>query len=500
MIGLLRRLWSEPDRDQQALTAAISAVRRRIKAGENLKAYENALKRIRACIQSGDTHLNLSRVWQEDVRNHPPAESLPPEIGLLTNLERLYLEDNQLTTLPPELFQLTTLPPEIGQLTNLQRLDLEDNQLTSLPPEIGQLTRLQTLWLDKNQLTSLPAEIGQLTNLAWLGLDGNKLTSLPAEIGQLTTLRHLYLERNQLTSLPAEIGQLTNLKELRLKGNQLTKLENKKLLPLASRQTAAGLNTGDATGLRGKSVWIAYRRVSQVPFDDPQDYQTLPDVVAATTTAEDLFLVVFEDALDNSNLTDDEDTLEELSKLEQLLVSGKQLSDSDAEETIMWAWSVLTSYHDVGEVKRFTVEECPARVLEQAFEEHAPAAWRKFPRLHEQAAEEYPSTDSHSIYVISDYIDERIVCVTSTKGDALCWLAADTIEVEADMWFDDDQDPPFRHLIVAMREDGIVELSDDQTVEEVDLRTPLDNDQLVAALEAEAPWWRERERDRTSPL
>ena len=47
---------------------------------------------------------------------------------------------------------------------------------------------LRVLQLGDNQLTSLPAEIGQLTSLMVLDLRGNQLTSLPAEIGQLTSL------------------------------------------------------------------------------------------------------------------------------------------------------------------------------------------------------------------------------------------------------------------------------------------------------------------------
>jgi len=35
------------------------------------------------------------------------------------------------------------LPPEIGLLTQLQNLDVSYNQLTTLPPEIGLLTQLQ---------------------------------------------------------------------------------------------------------------------------------------------------------------------------------------------------------------------------------------------------------------------------------------------------------------------------------------------------------------------
>ena len=111
------------------------------------------------------------------------------------------------------------VPAEIGQLTSLTRLDLDNNQLTSLPAEIGQLTSLRELSLSYNKLTTLPAEIGQLTSLTVLILGGNKLTSLPAWIGQLTALTSLHLSCNQLTSLPAEIGQLTSLRVLYVGGN-----------------------------------------------------------------------------------------------------------------------------------------------------------------------------------------------------------------------------------------------------------------------------------------
>jgi leucine-rich repeat protein SHOC2 len=60
-------------------------------------------------------------------------------------------------------------------------LFLNDNQLTSLPAELGTLTALRVLNLNENQLTSLPAELGTLTALTMLLLCGNQLTSLPAE-------------------------------------------------------------------------------------------------------------------------------------------------------------------------------------------------------------------------------------------------------------------------------------------------------------------------------
>jgi internalin A len=175
----------------------------------------------------------LTSLTQLDLRNNQ-LTTLPSEIGQLTSLTRLNLSFNQLVTLPSEIGQLlcmtqlylrsnglTALPPEIGQLTHMMQLDLSENRLTTLPPEIGQLTRLVQLNLGYNQLTTLPPEIGQLPRLVQLNLSYNQLTTLPLEIGQLTNLTQLYLENNWLTTLPPEIGQLPHLKVLRLEGSLL---------------------------------------------------------------------------------------------------------------------------------------------------------------------------------------------------------------------------------------------------------------------------------------
>jgi hypothetical protein len=117
--------------------------------------------------------------------------------------------------------QLTSLPPEIGQLSSLQSLYLSHNQLTSLPPEVSHLSSLQWLYLSSNQLTSLPPEIGQLSSLQSLYLSHNQLTSLPPEVSQLSSLQELYLYNNRLTSLPREISQLSSLLRLDVNANSL---------------------------------------------------------------------------------------------------------------------------------------------------------------------------------------------------------------------------------------------------------------------------------------
>jgi len=96
-------------------------------------SYDEALERIRACKQSGDTELDLSG---QDI------SSLPAEISELTQLQHLDLGRNE----------LITLPPEIGQLTNLTKMWLGWNQLTTLPAEIERLSKLESLWVRRKPL------------------------------------------------------------------------------------------------------------------------------------------------------------------------------------------------------------------------------------------------------------------------------------------------------------------------------------------------------------
>ena len=100
-------------------------------------AYEIAQQRIEEAERTGATELELHDL---------PLTELPPEIGRLSRLEKLFL-GAKVYWRETSKVRLTNLPPEIGQLTNLVSLSLRQNKLLQLPPEIGQLTNLQLLYL-----------------------------------------------------------------------------------------------------------------------------------------------------------------------------------------------------------------------------------------------------------------------------------------------------------------------------------------------------------------
>ena len=125
-------------------------------------------------------------------------------LSTCTRLQRLYLDHNQLQSLPENLLQTCA---------QLKMLDLSDNQLQSLPENLLQTcTQMQQLSLNHNQLQSLPENLLQTCNqLQQLDLNHNQLQSLPENLLQACTqLQILWMNHNQLQSLPENLLQTCN--------------------------------------------------------------------------------------------------------------------------------------------------------------------------------------------------------------------------------------------------------------------------------------------------
>lgn len=175
-----------------------------------------------------------------DLSSNRVTGSIPSEIGVLKNMQHIYLGPSNITSsIPESLYHLShlthlylndcqltgTLSESISSMTSLQGLGLHNNYLNGpIPTTVGILDDLRVLYLDENALTgTIPTSLGKLENLVDLRLRRNHLRgSIPTQLSSLRVLQILYADNNQLTgTIPAGLGNLLLLRELQLYHNRL---------------------------------------------------------------------------------------------------------------------------------------------------------------------------------------------------------------------------------------------------------------------------------------
>ncbi|XP_072241279.1 leucine-rich repeat-containing protein 10 [Leuresthes tenuis] len=137
---------------------------------------------------------------------------LPVAACAFDELVKLYLSDNN----------LSSLPAELQGLRKLQLLALDFNCFEELPAAVCRLPQLSILYLGNNRLCHLPRELGELKELNTLWLETNCFTDFPDVVCELTNLKTLHLGYNQIHSLPEELRYLEELRSIWLAGNLLT--------------------------------------------------------------------------------------------------------------------------------------------------------------------------------------------------------------------------------------------------------------------------------------
>lgn len=141
-------------------------------------------------------------------------EKLPPEIGSLTKLRKLFLSYN------PE---LTTLPYSVAKLSSLNSILIKDNPKLKIPDSLFSHPYLENIAVSGQNITKIPLQIYKLNNLKTLVFKNNKISTVSASISSLTSLTTLDFSINQLKDFPA-VDKLVNLEDLNLSFNQLKKL------------------------------------------------------------------------------------------------------------------------------------------------------------------------------------------------------------------------------------------------------------------------------------
>ncbi|KAF5780773.1 putative protein kinase RLK-Pelle-DLSV family [Helianthus annuus] len=159
---------------------------------------------------------------------------LPEEFVNLTNLIEIDLSRNYINgTIPSSFSRLSVsilsllgnrlsgpIPEEIGGMSTLEELVIEDNLLGGpLPRNLGRLSRLRRFLASANNFTgTIPESYGRLTNLEDFRIDGSSLSGrIPDFIGNWTNLTRLDLQGTSMEGpIPSTISRLTKLKELRI--------------------------------------------------------------------------------------------------------------------------------------------------------------------------------------------------------------------------------------------------------------------------------------------
>ena len=187
------------------------------------------------------------------IMNYSVIRTLPDFI-YIPNLERLYLNDNEMEHIPqqhidPLIYvgcmllennKLTSMP-NLSHMSLLYELEIYDNLIQKIPrSHISGLVSLETLLIDRNLLHTMP-NFSHLSKLEELSLTENDITHVPAStllgipkllklrlndnkisvLGDITSLwARLYLQNNNLTTLPDLYNM--KMKTLMLKGNPLS--------------------------------------------------------------------------------------------------------------------------------------------------------------------------------------------------------------------------------------------------------------------------------------
>ena len=168
---------------------------------------------------------------------------LPEELGVLTRLKKLFLNENSLQFLPRNLFSKMVGLEEIylyknqledicdssssifDNMKHLKFLDIHSNHLTIFNI-FTEMPILDSLLLSYNQLQHING-LDKCYNLTNLDLNNNKISEFPSDILKLKKLSTLNLQNNDLNSIPNTLGLMNNLIRLNIEGNPLKRLVGK---------------------------------------------------------------------------------------------------------------------------------------------------------------------------------------------------------------------------------------------------------------------------------
>eukprot|EP01018_Ginkgo_biloba_P017292 Gb_03125 [translate_table: standard] len=160
---------------------------------------------------------NLKQLRDLYLHSNHLSGHIPASLGLSWRLEVLDLSDNKLRG---------KIPPEVAALQNVLFLNLSGNMLEGpLPPEVGKMEHVQAIDISKNRLSGqIPATIESCSDLQSLNLSWNTVQGpIPNSLAQLKNLKDVDLSYNNLScSIPTFLEKIVMLRHLNLSVNNFS--------------------------------------------------------------------------------------------------------------------------------------------------------------------------------------------------------------------------------------------------------------------------------------
>lgn len=162
--------------------------------------------------------------------------SLPANLSGLSRLTHIFLDDNNFTSVPAALYTIPNLEliamrntpvaavePGISAMPYLQTLSLKSCALTSFPSELLS-SNIGALDLSNNNIGSLPDNISDMHNLQGLSVSNAGLSELPDSLYTMSSIVSIYADGNDIDDLSSAISGMTSLSTLVINDNDLTAL------------------------------------------------------------------------------------------------------------------------------------------------------------------------------------------------------------------------------------------------------------------------------------
>ena len=184
------------------------------------------------------SYLEIAKFSNNEILN------VPNGMGALTRLKRLYLDNNSIQFLPPQVFNNMVALEELylfknrlesvnfndnmnlfDNMKHLKFLDLHSNNLTYFGL-FKEMFALDSLLLSYNHISKIEG-INNCLNLTNLDLNNNKIANFPKDILLLKKLSTLNLQNNDLNEIPNALGLMNSLVRLNIEGNPLIRLVGK---------------------------------------------------------------------------------------------------------------------------------------------------------------------------------------------------------------------------------------------------------------------------------